>query len=136
MITRVNPQLCAGHKVCNIVCPEVFKIDEFGYAYVAEGMESPPEELWEKVREADRQCPEAAIVVEDPYQSRGLGTHLLRRLWAYARGQGIRYWVAEINAENAPMMKFIQRGTLPTVRSFEGGSWQVKIDIAPQTESG
>jgi GNAT superfamily N-acetyltransferase len=74
---------------------------------------------------------EAAIVVEDAYQGRGLGTHLLRRLWAYARAQGIRYWVAEINAENAPMMKFIQRGTLPTTRRFEGGSWQVKIDIAP-----
>jgi GNAT superfamily N-acetyltransferase len=74
---------------------------------------------------------EAAIVVEDAFQGCGLGTLLLRRLWSYARTQGIRYWVAEINAENAPMMKFIQRGTLPTTRRFEGGSWQVKIDIAP-----
>src|SRR5262245_59713262 len=65
VITRVNPQLCAGHKVCNEICPEVFALDEFGYAYVEAGMESPPENLWEKVREAARQCPEDAIVVEE-----------------------------------------------------------------------
>jgi GNAT superfamily N-acetyltransferase len=74
---------------------------------------------------------EAAVVVEDAYQGRGVGTLLLSRLWAYARERYIRYWVAEINAENAPMMKFIQRGTLPTTKHFEGGTWQVKIDIAP-----
>ena len=68
MITRVNPQLCAGHKVCNVVCPEVFELDEFGYAFVKEGMESPPEELWDKVREAARECPEDAIVVVRPQE--------------------------------------------------------------------
>lgn len=65
MITRVNPQLCQGHKVCNVACPEVFKLDEFGYAYVEAGMESPPEHLWEQVRDAAKQCPEDAIVIEE-----------------------------------------------------------------------
>jgi len=74
---------------------------------------------------------EAAIVVEDAFQSRGLGTHLLRALWTYARAHGIRYWVAEINVENNRMLKFIQRGGLPTTRRLESGSWQIKIDIAP-----
>jgi GNAT superfamily N-acetyltransferase len=72
---------------------------------------------------------EAAVVVEDDYQGRGLGTLLLVRLLRYARAQGIRYWVAEINAENARMMRFIQRGGLPLTRRLENGAWQVKIDI-------
>ena len=74
---------------------------------------------------------EAAIVVEDAFQSRGLGTHLLRALWTYARANGIRYWVAEINVENNRMLKFIQRGGMPTTRRLESGSWQIKIDITP-----
>jgi RimJ/RimL family protein N-acetyltransferase len=78
---------------------------------------------------------EAAIVVEDAFQSRGLGTLLLRRLWAYARSQGIRYWVAEINVDNARMLKFIQRGGLPTTRRLESGSWQIRIDIAPPDQA-
>lgn len=74
---------------------------------------------------------EAAIVVEDSYQSRGLGTHLLRALITYARAQGIRYWLAEINVENARMLKFIQRGGLPTTRRLESGSWQIRVDLGP-----
>jgi len=74
---------------------------------------------------------EVAVVVEDSYQHRGLGTELLRRLMAYARTQGYRYWSAEINVANARMMKFIQRGGLPISKRFEGGSWQVRVEIAP-----
>jgi RimJ/RimL family protein N-acetyltransferase len=72
---------------------------------------------------------EAAVVVEDVYQHRGLGTILLQRLLAYSRAQGIRYWIAEINAENARMMKFVQRGGLPTTKRLESGSWQIRMDI-------
>jgi len=73
---------------------------------------------------------EAAIVVEDAFHSRGLGTVLMRRLLAYARARGIRYMVAEINVDNARMLKFIQRGGLPTTRRLEGGSWQIRVEIS------
>jgi RimJ/RimL family protein N-acetyltransferase len=73
---------------------------------------------------------EAAVVVADAFQQRGLGTLLLGRLLAYARTQGIHTWVAEINAQNARMLRFIQRGGLPTTKRLESGSWQVRIDIS------
>jgi len=73
---------------------------------------------------------EAAVVVADDFQQRGLGTLLLSRLLVYARGQGLTTWVAEINAQNARMLRFIQRGGLPVTRRLESGSWQVRIDIA------
>jgi len=74
---------------------------------------------------------EAAVVVADELQQHGLGTLLLRRLLAYARTQAITTWVAEINAQNARMLRFIQRGGLPTTRRLDSGSWQVRINIAP-----
>jgi L-amino acid N-acyltransferase YncA len=70
--------------------------------------------------------------VADDLQQHGLGTLLLGRLLAYARTQGLSTWVAEINAQNARMLRFIQRGGLPTTRRLESGSWQVRIDISGQ----
>jgi RimJ/RimL family protein N-acetyltransferase len=75
---------------------------------------------------------EAAVVVADDLQQHGLGTLLLGRLLAYARTQGLTTCVAEINAQNARMLRFIQRGGLPTTRRLESGSWQVRIDISGQ----
>jgi|SRR5579859_125839 len=72
---------------------------------------------------------EAAVVVADEFQQRGLGTRLLLRLIAYARAHGITTWVSEISAANARMLRFIQRGGLPTTKRLEGGSWQVRIDL-------
>ena len=72
---------------------------------------------------------EAAVVVADDFQQRGLGTRLLGWLLPYARTQGITTWVAEINAQNARMLRFIQRGGLPVTRRLESGSFQVRIDL-------
>ena len=72
---------------------------------------------------------EAAVVVADDFQQRGLGTRLLGRLLPYARAQGITTWVAEINAQNVRMLRFIQRGGLPATRRLESGSFQVRIDL-------
>jgi GNAT superfamily N-acetyltransferase len=74
---------------------------------------------------------EAAVVVADDLQQHGLGTLLLGRLLAYARTQAITTWVAEINAQNARMLRFIQRGGLPTTKRLDSGSFQVRIDISP-----
>jgi GNAT superfamily N-acetyltransferase len=79
---------------------------------------------------------EAAVVVEDAYQSRGLGWALLGRLLRYSRAMGVRAWVAEINAGNARMLRFIDRGGLPVTRRLEGGAWQVRMDISSVDASG
>jgi GNAT superfamily N-acetyltransferase len=75
---------------------------------------------------------EAAVVVADAYQRQGLGSQLLQRLLTYAQAHGITTWVAEINAQNVPMLRFIGRGGLPVTRRLQGGSWQVSVNISPQ----
>ena len=54
---------CRGYTPCADACPEVFTLDEDGFAYV----ESPrvPEGFEAKVRAAADACPEQAIYVGD-----------------------------------------------------------------------
>lgn len=85
------------------------------------------------VKPSDPEVAEAAVVVEDTYQGRGLGWALLGRLMRYARAMGVRAWVAEINAGNARMLRFIERGGLPVTRQLEGGAWQLRMDISGVT---
>ncbi len=101
-------------------------------AYIATTGQVPDEQIVGVARYGlvEPGAAEAAVVVEDAYQGRGLGTTLLGRLMQYAQAQGIRFWLAEINAENARMLRFINRGGFPVARHFEGGSVQVRLDIA------
>ena len=52
---------------------------------------------------------EVAITVLDSWQRRGLGTVLLRELAQRAAEEGIGYFVADILAENQPMVTLAQR---------------------------
>lgn len=61
MRVDIDPTLCQAHGACATACPEVFKLDEWGYAFVAEGMEQVPEELKTSARLAVETCPENAI---------------------------------------------------------------------------
>jgi ferredoxin len=57
----LNREKCVGYGICAEICPDVFKLDENGFAYV-EGEVSG--ELEEAVNEACESCPEEAIIVE------------------------------------------------------------------------
>jgi ferredoxin len=58
----VDFSICDSNGVCVDACPEVFELDEADQLHVLD--ENPPEELREKVREAVRGCPKAAITLE------------------------------------------------------------------------
>jgi RimJ/RimL family protein N-acetyltransferase len=73
---------------------------------------------------------EAAVVVEDSFQGRGLGTILMRRLIGHAQSRGVATLSAEITAGNERMLRFIRRSGLPFSQRLEGGSWQIRADIA------
>jgi ferredoxin len=57
----IDERKCSGYGICAELCPEVFKLDDEGFAHV----EGPvPEEHLEAAREAEHECPEEAITVE------------------------------------------------------------------------
>jgi ferredoxin len=64
MRVRVEADACHGHQSCAIAAPEVFGADDYGNAVLLiEGV--IPAELEAKVRRAEGNCPERAIVILD-----------------------------------------------------------------------
>ncbi len=63
MRPEVIPSRCMGHRFCERICPEVFKVDDYGMAWVIN--EEPSPELHAKVREAVYRCPAKALLVDE-----------------------------------------------------------------------
>lgn len=60
MRVKIDPDLCQGHAMCSLACPELFLLsDEDGHAYVLD--ENVPPEFEDAVEQAVRSCPEGAI---------------------------------------------------------------------------
>jgi acetyltransferase len=71
---------------------------------------------------------EAAIVVRDDYQRRGLGTIAMERLARYARDHGVDYFYGTILMSNFKILHFIERSGLPFDRKMlEPGTWEVRV---------
>jgi ferredoxin len=64
---RIDFELCQGHGVCAEEAPEVFRVVEkpAGYDQVELIVESPKEDLREKVEAAVRYCPNRVLRLED-----------------------------------------------------------------------
>jgi acetate---CoA ligase (ADP-forming) len=87
----------------------------------------------EYVRLRDETAAEAAFVVADEHQGRGIGTRLLEQLAARAADAGIERFVAEVLSDNRPMLKVFEDAGLEVSRELEGGEIEVQFPIA-QTE--
>jgi RimJ/RimL family protein N-acetyltransferase len=71
---------------------------------------------------------EVAFAVDDPHQGLGIATRLMRHLVAIAREAGLNELVAEVLAENAPMLKVFERSGLPVALRREAGVVHVTLD--------
>jgi ferredoxin len=59
---QVNEQRCQGHARCKAIAPELFELDEFGYARaIGDGI--VPSELNSKARLTEANCPEHAVEI-------------------------------------------------------------------------
>lgn len=65
MRIRVDPDKCQGHNRCKTLAPDLFELDDYGYASAANEGAVPPDQE-EKARLAVSNCPEFAIeIVEE-----------------------------------------------------------------------
>ncbi len=60
MRVEVDADRCRGHGICLTLCPEVFTLNDDGYA---EASAQVAVELEDAVRAAEQACPERAIEV-------------------------------------------------------------------------
>lgn len=61
MKVAVDAGKCQGHARCNLIAPELFDLDEGGYAVVIESDVAPEHEA--AARNAAVNCPEGAIEI-------------------------------------------------------------------------
>lgn len=73
---------------------------------------------------------EAAIVVRDDFQRRGLGTHLMFKLIHIAHSMGIRDFVAWVMAENRQIMRMVKKAGLPYKQHTSRGETKLFVSIA------
>jgi RimJ/RimL family protein N-acetyltransferase len=74
---------------------------------------------------------EIALVVEDAWQGRGLGTILLAALLEHAESRGIPRFLAYVLADNHRMMRLIGRVGRVTERSVSGGVASLRFTRRP-----
>jgi len=64
MKIHVDPEKCQGHNRCYALAPELFEVDDYGYATeIGDG--TVPTELADKARLAAANCPELAITLDE-----------------------------------------------------------------------
>jgi len=76
---------------------------------------------------------EMAIVVEDGWQSKGVGKALLRELAADARRRGVETFVGSVLTDNRPMLGLIGATFAGSRRAFDDGAYLVRMPLqAPE----
>ncbi len=83
------------------------------------------------VRLRDPACAEVAFAVADLLQGHGVGTRLLEQLAESAATAGISHFVADVMPENEPMLRVFADAGFAVSRRLEGGTTEVRLDIAP-----
>ena len=61
----IDANLCQGHARCVFFAPDVFQMDDEGYAQVRPGMKDVPGAQEDQVRKAAANCPERTITVTE-----------------------------------------------------------------------
>jgi acetyltransferase len=94
------------------------------FALVAEEVAAPPPTLVGVARYEplpDNETVELAVVVQDSWQGKGLGTLLLRELLRAAERNGIHRFRAYVLADNRRMLHVLTRHTDVKERRLDGG---------------
>ena len=87
--------------------------------------------------DANPQMPEvaeAAFVVENGYQGKGLGTQLIERLVAYAYGRGICMFQYFVHPNNLPMLRLLRHSGPVIKKKQEYGVCEIWVRLEPKEE--
>ena len=78
---------------------------------------------------SDAQSAEVAVAVAHEDHLRGVATTLLRLLGSAARSHGIRWFVADVLAENTDMLRVLSGTGWQRTQRFDGPELIVRIDL-------
>ncbi|MDQ3985141.1 MAG: GNAT family N-acetyltransferase, partial [Actinomycetota bacterium] len=78
---------------------------------------------------------EAAVVVDDPLQGKGVGSILVEHLAEAASAAGIETFEAEVMAANSDMLEVVRGLSLPFTSNLESGVVHVEFPTSPTEEA-
>ena len=74
---------------------------------------------------------EFAILIQDDYQKKGIGTYLLKHLMRIAKSKGVEAFIAYVHPDNVPMIRFLQKFgltmTLTEYRNIQEAEYVFKL---------
>lgn len=82
------------------------------------------------VRQPGASRAEIAFTVHDEFQHRGVGRHLMRLLIEQGRREGVKSFVADVLADNTPMLRLLQHFAPRRRSEFHAGVCRVEFDLA------
>lgn len=83
----------------------------------------------------DHTVAEVAFLVEDAWQGRGIGAHLLQHLTVYARLKGIDEFEAFVLADNRAMLRLFRDSGYRLTRQLDEGIYRVEFPIEYSLEA-
>lgn len=98
-------------------------------ATVGEGAEEKIIAVCRYYRLPKEDTAEMAIVVEDVYQAKGIGTHILKQLATIAREKGVHIFEGYVLAENRKMMQVLKDSGFQIGGELEHSVYQAVIHI-------
>lgn len=78
---------------------------------------------------------EVALLVQDEYQGRGIGTLLLQELIRAAKARGVHGFTASVLAENLPMLHVFHKSGCPLQTALEDGVYDIRFRFSPPPSS-
>jgi GNAT superfamily N-acetyltransferase len=79
------------------------------------------------LRDAQSNFADAAFLVRDDWQGRGVGTELMAAMVEAARMQGIGGFTADVLADNRGMLRVFHKCGYPVQSRLEGNVYELKI---------
>ncbi len=81
------------------------------------------------IRDEETNCGEVAFLIEEAFQSIGVGSYLMELLVGLAREQGLAGVTADVLSENQPMIKVFEKTKLPLETRLNSGVYHLKISF-------
>jgi acetyl coenzyme A synthetase (ADP forming)-like protein len=103
------------------------------FAFVVEASREPSGDIvgaGQYYRLPGQRSAEVAIIIEDRYQGRGLGTSILQQLADVARDNGIDMFEADVLSENEQMMNVFKDYGFHVTSELQRGVYHVSFSIA------
>lgn len=78
---------------------------------------------------------EVAFLVQDEWQQKGMGSHLLNTITSIAKGRGVKKFYAKVLPDNKPMLQLFYNSGYAINTEFDGEVYSIDYDLSSNPET-